>query len=305
MASIPNWYVIVNPTSGNGSSKRKWPKIKTLLHNQNFQFVYAFTKYNGHSIQLTQDAVSQGFRKFICIGGDGTIHNVVNGIMSQTSVISSAITLGIIPIGTGNDWVKTYGISKNLKTAVEVIKRGTIKTQDVGKIILEDDKSNPVYFNNLAGVGFDAYVVSKVKAYKALGAIAYLAGALLGLFGFTNFIAQVKFNESERSTNALMILIGICQFSGGGMQLTKNADPQDGFFDITITNDFGKSDMIKNIFNLFNGKVTSSSKVETAKTKKIQISIEQGAPYIQADGELIGKGNFEVIIMPKAFSFYA
>lgn len=83
MPSSKTWFVIVNPTSGNGSCKKKWPDILELLKMYEFHFEYVFTEYPNHGIKLTQNAIYQGFRRFICVGGDGTLHHIVNGIMSQ------------------------------------------------------------------------------------------------------------------------------------------------------------------------------------------------------------------------------
>ena len=305
MANSNSWFVIINPTSGNGASKKKWPEIEKLLKTYKFEIEIEFTKHKNHSIELVQNAIIQGFNRIICIGGDGTLHNIVNGIMLQNKVPYNQVHIGVIPIGTGNDWVKTHGVSNNLENAIQTIKNGHLKIQDVGKIILNNIDKDPTYFINLAGIGFDGFVVSKVNKYKHLGAIAYLSGALLGLFSFKNFHSKVRVNSSIIESKTLMILIGICQYSGGGMQLTKTPNPFDGLLDISIVKNIGKIDILKNVVNLFNGKITNHKKVETYKSKTISVVITDiNKPYIQADGELIGTGNLEISIIPKAFSFY-
>ncbi|TYA52202.1 diacylglycerol/lipid kinase family protein [Formosa maritima] len=299
------WFVIINPTSGNGASKKKWPEIERLLKTYKFEFEFMFTEHENHSIYLVQNAINQGFINIICIGGDGTLHNVVNGIMLQNVVPSNLINVGVIPIGTGNDWVKTHGITNHFENAIITIKNGALKTQDVGKIIIENKFKTPMYFINLAGIGFDGFVVSKVNKYKHLGAIAYLSGALLGLFSFKNFHSKVCVNSSIIESKTLMILIGICQYSGGGMQLTKTPNPFDGLLDISIVKNIGKIDILKNVVNLFNGKITNHKKVVKYKCKSIKVEItDSSKPFIQADGELLGTGNLEISIVPKAFSFY-
>jgi len=305
MANFKKWFVIINPTSGNGTIKQNWPKIKHLLKAYQFDYNYAFTEYPGHSSLLLQQALEKKVTDIISIGGDGTLHNIVNGIMTQNMVHSSSINVGVIPIGTGNDWVKTHGIPNNIEKAVQIMANGNIKLQDIGKIEFTGDKKTSVYFNNLAGVGFDGYVVSRVKKFKHLGAVAYALGALAGIFRFKNFQSKTTLNSEEISSETLMILIGLCNFSGGGMQLTKTPNPFDGLFDISIAQNFSKFDIIKNMASLFNGKIVSFKKVVSLKTASIQVKIDQNElPYIQADGELIGKGNFKAVIIPKSFSFY-
>lgn len=299
------WFVIINPSSGNGLSRKKWPQIKHLIEENHFVFEFAFTTHAKHSIELVNQALKRNIKNFICIGGDGTLHNIVNGIMLQKDLKTTDIHVGIIPIGTGNDWVKTHNIPKDFDAAIQTIKKGNTAIQDIGKIEIDNNSKTPIFFKNLAGIGFDGYVVSKVEKLKHLGTIAYLYGALVGLFSFKTFESKVFVNSEEISGKTLMILIGLCQYSGGGMQLTHTSNPFDGLLDITIAKGFSKMEIIKNVAKLFNGKITNHKKVTVLKTDSVSVEINQGhAPYIQADGELIGSGNIEVSIIPKAFSFY-
>ncbi|MCK0178800.1 diacylglycerol kinase family lipid kinase [Flavobacteriaceae bacterium S0862] len=306
MSNSKKWFVIINPTSGNGKAKKLWPKIKHRLNCERFQFEFYFTNSGLHNIELIQLAVNQEFKNIICIGGDGTIHNTLNGIMSQNTVVTSSINVGIIPVGTGNDWVKTYNIPRNIEDAISIIKSGKIICQDVGKIEFLDSQKPPVFFNNLAGIGFDGYVVSKVGNYKNFGALAYLIGAISGLFSFKNFDVEVVADSQKIKTKSLMVLIGLCKYSGGGMQLTDYTKPTDGLFDISIAKNFSKLDILKNLVKLFNGSIVKLKKVEILKTNTITVRCKDklNIPFVQADGELIGAGDIKASVIPKAFSFY-
>jgi diacylglycerol kinase (ATP) len=300
-----SWFVIINPTSGNGRSRLKWPAIEGLLKHYEFEFDYAFTEYPGHSKKLVQQAIEQNISNIICVGGDGTLHNIVNGIMAQSVVASKNIKVGVIPIGTGNDWVKTHKIPKDCERAIQIIKNGNIATQDLGKIEFLNSSDPLIYFNNLAGIGFDGYVVSKVDAYKNLGAVAYLLGAFISLFSFKNFKSKVSINSEYICGETLMILVGLCKYSGGGMQLTEAPDPFDGLLDVSVAKNFSKIDILKNLTKLFNGKINSIKKVQTLKAPSIKIKIDQNElPFIQADGELVGEGAINITLIPNAFSFY-
>ncbi len=297
------WFVIVNPTSGNGTSKKKWPLIFKQLTKQKFDFEYVFTAYEKHSIKLVQNAIKQGFIKFICVGGDGTLHNIVNAVLILNPINISEIKVGIIPIGTGNDWVKTYKISKDYKKAIQIIKAEHTIKQDIGKITLLKSKT-VFFFNNLAGIGFDGYVVNKVHKYKNLGFLAYLTGALVSLTSYKKAMLEISFNNEVIKDKTLMLLIGLCEFSGGGMKLTKNVHPTDGLFDISYIKKITLFTILGNIPGLFNGNITSHKLVKNYKTSELNIKVlDTEKTYIQADGELIGSGDFSISLLPKAIQF--
>ena len=297
------WFVVVNPTSGNGTAKGKWHKIQDELIRQEFIFDYFFTDYEKHSITLVHKAIKQGFIKFIVVGGDGTLHNVVNGILKLNPKNISLIKIGIIPIGTGNDWVKTYRISKNYIKAIKIIRNEKTIQQDIGKIIIESTKE-VTYFINQAGIGFDAYVVNKIKKFKYLGKLAYLFGGLLSLTAYKKAKLKITFNDIELINKTLMFLIGICRYTGGGLQLTKNPDPLDGLFDISYIPSVNLFKILINLPGLFNGQITDKSFVNNYKSSNVKIQLlDTQNTYIQADGEIIGTGNFSVSLLQKTIHF--
>lgn len=297
------WFVIVNPTSGNGAAKKNWPLINKELIKQNILFEFSITEHKNHSIALIKEAVNHGFKKFICVGGDGTLHTIVNGVLSLKTLIISEIKIGIIPIGTGNDWVKTYHIPKDYKKAIQIIKTQNTVKQDIGKLLILKNNET-VYFNNLAGIGFDGYVVNKVHKFKNLGFLAYLTGAIVSLTSYKKASLEITFNNTVIKEKTLMLLIGICKFSGGGMQLTKDPNPSDGLFDISYINKIHLFNILGNLPSLFNGKITNHKLVNTYKTSELNIKVlDSQKTYIQADGELVGSGDFSVSLLPKAISF--
>ncbi len=300
---VNKWFVIINPTSGNNAATKNWENIYNELKSQGFNFEFKFTEYKNHSIKLVQNAINKGFTKFICVGGDGTLHNIVNGVLKTKSNLIANVIIGIIPIGTGNDWVKTYAISNNIKEAVLTIKNKKIFKQDIGRIYIESENKE-VFFNNLAGVGFDGYVVNNIIKYKKLGSLAYIIAALVGIFKFKRSLLHIEFNNSIVKEKTLMLLIGLCKYSGGGMQLTKNPSLNDGLFDITFIKKITFFTLIKNIRNIFNGHLTNHKLVKTYKTSKITVkNLDTKNVFIQADGELVGTHNFTVTILPEKLNF--
>jgi YegS/Rv2252/BmrU family lipid kinase len=296
-----SWFIIANPTSGNRNFSKHWKEIQQLLNQKKIDFSFAFTQFSKHEIELVQNAIQKGFRNIISIGGDGTLHHVVNGIMQQRYVKTSDITIAVIPLGTGNDWIKTYNIPNNIEKAIEIISKKKTILQDIG--VLETDNNPVSYFNNVAGLGYDGYTVYKLKTLKHFGPIAYLLSGLAGLLFYKKTVFKISFNNKIIETNCLMALVGICKFSGGGMQFTKEVHTADGLFDITIAKNLNIFDLIFNIKKLYNGNIVHHKKVETYKTKEITIIPQSSKPFIQADGELIGTGKVTVKMIAKALSF--
>ena len=295
------WFIIANPIAGNRKFSIQWKEIQQLLNNKNIDYSFAFTQFSKHEIELAQNAIQQGFRNIISVGGDGTLHHVVNGIMLQRYVKTSDITIGVIPLGTGNDWIKTYNIPNDVEKAIEIIHHKKTILQDIG--VIETENKSKTYFNNVAGLGYDGYIVHKLKTLKHFGSIAYLLSGLAGLFFYKKTVFKITFNNKTIKTKCLMTLVGICKFSGGGMQFTKDVNTADGLFDITIAKNLNIFDLLVNIKKLYNGNIVHHKKVETYKTKLITVIPQTSKPYIQADGELIGTGKVSFQIISRAINF--
>ncbi|AUC21582.1 diacylglycerol kinase [Polaribacter sejongensis] len=295
-----SWFIIANPISGNRNFSKQWKEIQQLLNNKKIDFSFAFTKFSKHEIELVDTAIQQGFRNIISIGGDGTLHNVVNGIMMQRYAKTSDITIAVIPQGTGNDWIKTYNIPNNVKKAIEIIHKKNIILQDIG--VLETDNST-VFFNNVAGLGYDGYIVNKLKTLKSFGSLAYILSGIAGLLFYKKTVFKIIFDDKILETNCLMTVFGICKFSGGGMQFTKNVNSTDGLLDVTIAKNLNILDLILNLPKLYSGKIVDHKKLETYKTKAIRVVPKTAKPFIQADGEVIGTGEVQVKIIEKAINF--
>ncbi|MEN8124738.1 MAG: diacylglycerol kinase family protein [Bacteroidota bacterium] len=296
------WFLILNPTSGNFKVKNKIDHLKDQFKKNDISIEFAITKYKKHDFELTQDALKKGFRKFICIGGDGTLHYVVNGIMQQNKVATHTIKIAVMPVGTGNDWVKTYGIPKNIKKVISIIKNEKTIEQDIGKIKIEGIQQ-PFYFNNIAGIGFDGLVVKNHHKFKKIGSISYLLSTLFSYNKYKDNTIEIEFNKQKFTTSLFLLSVGICKYSGGGMQLTNYNDHQNGYFDITIIKEIDFNTILKSISKVFKGNIVNIKEFNFYKTNSLSINYKGYKPYIQADGELLGKGNCTVNIINNALQF--
>jgi len=297
---LNSFFIVVNPHSGNSNFKKSWEKITYILKLKNINFSYSFTEYRKHEVILVDKAIEQGYRNIISVGGDGTLHHVVNGIMKQRYIKTSKIKLGVIPLGTGNDWIRTYNIPNSIEKSIDVIFKNTTVLQDIGCLTLLNGKKE--YFNNLAGTGYDGYVVKNLNYLKKMGSLAFLVSGLYSLFSYKKTKYKIIINNKTINEQCLMILFGICKYSGGGLRITKDPNPKDGLLDITIVKNISFLDLLFNIPKLYNGDIIHHRKVTNYKTRELKI-LDNYNSTIEADGEIIGNGSLNVTIKQNAVLF--
>ncbi|MGB3075793.1 MAG: diacylglycerol kinase family protein [Chitinophagales bacterium] len=297
------WFVLVNPAAGGFKAKKKWPAISLMLQKEGIDFICQFSKSAEDIISTISEAIQKGFRKFIAVGGDGTLNLIINGIFSQHEVSSDKITVAIIPIGTGNDWIRTHRISKSAGKAIALIKSKKISFHDVGKISLSGNQNTSVkYFINMAGFGFQGLVAERIEGVSSgikKGIFAFVLGIFDALFRYNTTQVSITLDEEEFSGMIYNVNAGICKFCGGGMMMTPDALNDDGLFDITIIRKISKSEVIRNVPGLFSGRFINNRKVSQHRTKKMRIT---SIPFMPAecDGEVLGYGNVTAEILPKA-----
>lgn len=299
------YLVIVNPNSGSRKGLKDWDLIAKLLVQYGIEFDNIFTEHKNHAIEISRKAVLDGYRKIIVVGGDGTMNEVINGVFSQDKVQTKKIKIGMIPVGTGNDWGRMYDIPNNYEAAIKIIQNNNTFIQDAGKINYENAENHIRYFVNMAGMGYDALVAQKTNSMKEQGKggpFAYLINLFLGLI-------QYKFNhmniaidgEQKYNGKVFSISIGICKFNGGGMMQLPDAVPDNGKFDITLIKKASKFKVITNIKNLYDGSFVKIPEVETFTGKKIEIIARpKHSVFLEADGESLGNSPLEFNIIPKS-----
>jgi YegS/Rv2252/BmrU family lipid kinase len=298
------WYVVVNPNAGNRKIARDWEKIHTMLEQAGFKFEYVLTERMLQAIALTTQAVQRGIRRFIAVGGDGTFNEVVNGIFTQTKVPVLDFTVGIIPVGTGNDWGRMFEIPADYQQAIDVIKQRKTFVQDVGVVNYRDNGSLRIrYFVNIAGMGFDAMVAQKTNQQKADGkgsAFSYFINLFTSLFEYKPRIIEVTIDSTRYSFNIFSMSVGICRFNGGGMKQLPHAIPDDGLLDITIIKKIGLGTLLAQLRNLYTGTFIKHPKVAIFTARKVTVQSRKIGFMMEADGESLGVAPLEITLLPRA-----
>ena len=302
-----DWYLIINPAASGGKVKKKWAEIKKLFLANEIEFEYAFTEYPMHALKIVETAVKNGHRNFIGIGGDGTNNEIINGLLKQKEVPSTELLYTLFPLGTGNDWIKTHRIPKNAKKWFSAMTTATIKPHDAGLVLFEHNEvMTSRFFINVAGLGYDAFVVKTLKQEEIQmdNQLAYLSGVFRCLFKFKPRPVRLKIDEKQMEEVYFTINIGICKYSGGGMQMVPHAQFDDGKLALLTAKDITPLNIILNFPKLYGGRVKNYKKALLEKSKNILVEAAKNTPptYIEVDGELIGQAPAEFSVQEKAFN---
>jgi len=299
------WFTIVNPNAGNGKGKKDWDRISGLLEKENIPIEYKFTEKKGQAIEFTREAVRESFRKFISVGGDGTLNEVVNGVFKQDYCPTKEVVLGMIPVGTGNDWGRMFGIPLVYEGAVQVIKENKQMAHDIGLITYYNGtEQEKRYFINIAGLGFEATVVKKTNKQKDKGRsnkAIYFYNLLTSLIAHRNIKADIIIDGKKNTCKVFSINVGNGRYCGGGMRQTPDALPDDGLLDITVIKEMGRIEIIRSLKLLYDGTILSHPKVDGYRSNNLQVSSEP-VLYAEADGESLGHTPVELSIIPKGIN---
>ncbi len=300
------WYCVMNPIAGKRDYKLVWNEIDNSLTKNNIEHQIYFTNSRKDAEKQVIKKAQEGFVNFIAIGGDGTVHEVVNGIMKQASRPTVEMTLAVIPVGTGNDWAKHHGISYDMDNLCSSIESGIIKKQDVGIASFSRNGEHLTeYFNNVAGMAYDAFVVEELEKRKSKpNKFIYIFSVLSMLFRYKLQIAQVKFPGKKIQKKFYTINVGICKYSGGGMSLVPHAIHDDGFLAVTLAGQLNKFEVLLNTYRFYNESLIRHPKIESFQVKNIQVtSLDEDPIYLELDGETAGHNPVEFSIIEKALRF--
>lgn len=298
------WFAIVNPVAGKGKGLSDWPVISTLLHEAKIEVDALFTQRKYHATELAVYAVNKGYRRIIIIGGDGTIHETVNGLFIQRAVATSDVLLAVIAVGTGNDWIRMFGIPRTYRDAVKSILDGHTFLQDVGRVTYWESRIQQTrYLANVSGIGYDAAVCqgfNKLKDNGYRGNWLYVWSAFREAIRYRSRSARVTVDGKEIFCGKLFSsTIGVCKYTGGGMSQTPYAVADDGLFDMTIIPKMNRIRLFSRFRVLYTDNIYNITGVNLFRAKSIEI--ESKHPIrLEIDGEILGYSNFTYDIVPRA-----
>lgn len=316
------WYAVVNIFAASKKAAGKWKKAEERLKAEDVSYVEATTGHHGNARTLTREACAKGFRKFIAVGGDGTVHDVLEGIMfyledTRSEALLSDFTLAVIPVGSGNDWIKTAGVPNDVVKAASLFRNGRISRQDVVRVSILDPEAFPEekvlklsFMANVGGVGLDARVCKMVNAEKRRGKRGkglYVSALLYHIIHRVPAFARVVCDGRQVFDGSYFSMaFGIGKYSGGGMRQTPEAVMDDGLLDMTIIPELPIMKIAVEAPKLFTGKFMTVKELVTSRSREIiVIPYDEVLPCahvcgdpVEVDGEVIGNAPVKFEVLP-------
>lgn len=291
--------LILNPAAGRGAGARLAPAIVECLRDYDLDFQIETTDGPGHATRLAHDATAKGEGVLVAVGGDGTVNEVLNGLMLAQGG-PDRMALGVLPIGTGNDFAYGAGVPLDLTEACRVIAQGRTKMIDVG--LFHPDNEEPRYFGNGIGMGFDAVANIESRKVKRLrGTLLYLVAVLRTLaFYYHAPQTNIQFDAEELSQPSLMVSVMNGRRMGGGFYMTPTSQIDDGVLDLCVAAKVSRSKMVRFVPRFMRGTHITDRDITMGQGRKVTVTSE--SPWAaQIDGEIYGVGarHFEVELFPQ------
>jgi diacylglycerol kinase (ATP) len=288
---------LVNPASANGKTGKRWPEIGRAAQAAGLRGEAIFSERPGELGDLAREAADEGATLLVVVGGDGTVHEVVNGIAGR-----DGIELALIPRGTGWDFARTHKIPKRLGEALRIAKEGQVRSFDLGRATyLADGSDQTAWFANMASVGMSGAVAAKANSTtKALGAKTSYLLALGAVFArWKNVELRVRVDEEERRGLMEDTIVAVGRYLAGGMMITPDAEPDDELFDVLLIGDVTKTELVRVMPKIYRGTHLPHPKGEVLRGRNVSIEADDPLP-IQLDGEQPGTTPVRFEIAPAA-----
>ncbi len=274
--------IIVNPVAGNGKTIDTLPIIKDVFnkYKDTIELKIVLSKNKGDVTALANTISKEGINEFIAVGGDGTLSELINGLDYSINIIYK---VGIIPWGTGNDFIKSLNNEKNIVKILKNVIENRVRIVDLGKV-------NEHYFINVCSFGIDGPIIRDTEKLKKVfpGHPAYLISTLKSGLVFKAQQTKVTVDDREYKGNMILIAVGNGKYIGGGMNVCPDAKIDDGLFEVCLVNNVSKLKFMKEIGKVYKGRLGEVEEVIYDRGKEISIEVEGAQYQINVDGNLIG-----------------
>jgi len=288
---------LVNPASANGATAKRWPALERQARDFGLEPEVAHSTGPGGLAELARQAADDGAALAVAVGGDGTVHEVVNGMVKDGGPVAADAVLGVVAAGSGSDFVRSFGPPDDAAQAAARLAGDKVRTIDVGTVTCADGETR--CFVNIAEVGLGAAVVAKAANLgRFLGGARYAAGFWLTLPRFRPATVRLDASGQYHAWRAFNVVVANCRFYGGGMQISPNSDPGDCLLDILVMTG-PKSDSFTTLPKVYKGAHLPHRNIAELRAAQLSIEAEPDLP-VEADGEVLGVTPASFGIIPGA-----
>ena len=291
---------LVNPAAANGSTGRRWPELARRAAALGLQGETLVSERPGHLAELAAEAAAAGATAIVVVGGDGTVHEVVDGLARAGA--SDRVELGLIPFGTGRDFARSLRIPRRLDDALEVVRGGRVRTVDIGRATYASDNGEAVaHFANFAGAGISGAIADRAnRTTKAFGGRLSFIWATLAVFTrWQPTEMTVEIDGERRQVLLLEALAMNGDYTAGGMWVAPEASLEDGTFDVVLIGDFSKAEFTTTFPKIYRGTHVSHAKVEILRARELRVDAPSPLPIV-LDGEQPGTTPVRFEVVPGA-----
>ena len=292
---------IVNPAAGGGSSAKLAGAQLARLKEKGLRVDAIASMAPGHAAQLAREAYDQGYRRFLAAGGDGTAHEIINGIFSREGQTDRA-ELGFLPMGTGNSFLRDFA-DIGSESSVEALLAGRKRSVDILRLC---HAAGAIYSFNLLSVGFTADVGALAnRRFKSFGHLGYLLGVFVCILQLKRRAFKLRSDDESSwdDRRCLFLTFNNSKYTGGTMMIAPNADPSDGFIEFVRWGPIGRLGLLKMLPRLYDGTHTQHPLSETRRVKQVQFALDEPVD-VMIDGEIVSVILREIDILPGAMDVY-
>ena len=292
------WLAIVNPLAGR-SRGHSWPAVERALRAARIPLEVEYTTAARDGEYIAHRALQAGRWRLLVAGGDGSVHDAVNGIMSAESDRRATATLAVAPLGTGNDWARSLGMDLSPHALAAAIAAGRTRPHDVG--VIDFPGAVPParrWFINVAGAGYDAYVISRLPPHVS-SALAYLRAALTGLLRYRAPRFTIDVNGQLIERRLLLAFVANAQACGNGMRVAPAARVDDGLLDLVTIDEVGLLRALLKIAKLYRGTLLGDAVVRHLRSAHLRIDADPSAE-VEAEGQIVGRTPAVFSVLPGA-----
>jgi len=296
---MPNVTVIVNPIAGRGAGARLSAKVDRCLRDHGLDFELHMTKSPGHATALARQAATQGQDMVVAVSGDGTANEIINGLM-QADNGPDGTALGLLPIGTGNDFAFAAGVPLDWQEACQVVSRGQRCHLDVGWA--QADNEPACFFGNRVGIGFDAIANIESRKMKRLrGVLVYVVAVLKTLAVYYNAPqTTIRIDGQELHQSSLMISVMLGRRLGGGFYVTPDAKMGDGLFRLCIAPKIRRVEMVAFVPRFLRGTHITDPRLTLSRGQRVTVVSESPwAAHLDGESYGVGARRYEMELLPQ------